>query len=94
MNSDAVILLETVNFAAGKHRNQRRKDTEETPYINHPIGRLSVIAAKNCGNLGQLAVDWPHSFSPGYYWPIRYYYYYYYSALVCHQFDHCMDCKG
>lgn len=39
MNSDAVILLETVNFAAEKHRNQRRKDTEQTPYINHPVGR-------------------------------------------------------
>lgn len=39
MNSDAVILLETVNFAAEKHRNQRRKDTDQTPYINHPVGR-------------------------------------------------------
>lgn len=58
MNSDAVILLETVNFAAGKHRNQRRKDTEETPYINHPIGRLSAIGAKNCDKLRQLAIDW------------------------------------
>lgn len=38
MNSDAVLLLETVNFAAEKHRNQRRKDIEQTPYINHPIG--------------------------------------------------------
>lgn len=44
MNSDAVILLETVNFAAEKHRNQRRKDTEQTPYINHPIGRKCVCA--------------------------------------------------
>lgn len=38
MNTDAVLLLETVNFAAEKHRNQRRKDIEQTPYINHPIG--------------------------------------------------------
>lgn len=38
MNSDAVLLLETVNFAAEKHRNQRRKDIEQTPYINHSIG--------------------------------------------------------
>lgn len=38
MNSQAVLLLETVNFAAEKHRNQRRKDIEQTPYINHPIG--------------------------------------------------------
>uniref|UniRef100_A0AAG5CRB8 Uncharacterized protein n=1 Tax=Anopheles atroparvus TaxID=41427 RepID=A0AAG5CRB8_ANOAO len=26
-----------VNFAAIKHRNQRRLDTEQTPYVNHPI---------------------------------------------------------
>ncbi|XP_075895678.1 guanosine-3',5'-bis(diphosphate) 3'-pyrophosphohydrolase MESH1 [Nelusetta ayraudi] len=44
MNSDAVILLETVNFAAEKHRNQRRKDTEQTPYINHPIGVARILS--------------------------------------------------
>lgn len=38
MNPDAVLLLETVHFAAEKHRNQRRIDIEQTPYINHPIG--------------------------------------------------------
>lgn len=26
------------HFAAVKHRSQRRKDAEATPYINHPIG--------------------------------------------------------
>lgn len=31
-------LLEAVNFAAKKHRDQRRKDKYQTPYINHPIG--------------------------------------------------------
>lgn len=31
-------LLEAVNFAAKKHRDQRRKDEYQTPYINHPIG--------------------------------------------------------
>ncbi|XP_010785226.1 guanosine-3',5'-bis(diphosphate) 3'-pyrophosphohydrolase MESH1 [Notothenia coriiceps] len=44
MNSDAVLLLETVNFAAEKHRNQRRKDPEATPYINHPIGVARIIS--------------------------------------------------
>ncbi|XP_059205641.1 guanosine-3',5'-bis(diphosphate) 3'-pyrophosphohydrolase MESH1 [Centropristis striata] len=44
MNSDAVLLLETVNFAAEKHRNQRRKDPEETPYINHPIGVARILS--------------------------------------------------
>lgn len=40
MSSEAALLLETVQFAAEKHRNQRRKDQEGTPYINHPIGML------------------------------------------------------
>ena len=31
-------LLEAVQFAAGKHRDQRRKDAAGTPYINHPVG--------------------------------------------------------
>ncbi|XP_031179475.1 guanosine-3',5'-bis(diphosphate) 3'-pyrophosphohydrolase MESH1 [Sander lucioperca] len=43
MNSDTVLLLETINFAAEKHRNQRRKDPEETPYINHPIGVARIL---------------------------------------------------
>ena len=31
-------LIECVNFATLKHRNQRRMDVDATPYINHPIG--------------------------------------------------------
>lgn len=38
MGSEAAQLLEAADFAAHKHRQQRRKDPEETPYINHPIG--------------------------------------------------------
>lgn len=30
-------LLEAIAFAAEKHRHQRRKDPEASPYINHPI---------------------------------------------------------
>jgi len=30
-------LLRTVHFAARKHRDHRRKDSEASPYINHPI---------------------------------------------------------
>jgi hypothetical protein len=33
-------LIECVDFAAIKHRNQRRKDSDSTPYINHPIGKV------------------------------------------------------
>lgn len=35
-----ISLVKCADFAAIKHRDQRRKDKEETPYINHPIGRL------------------------------------------------------
>lgn len=34
---DSKILLKAIAFAADKHRFQKRKDTEGTPYINHPI---------------------------------------------------------
>lgn len=30
-------LLEAIRFAADKHRDQRRKDRDHSPYINHPI---------------------------------------------------------
>ncbi|NWZ86626.1 MESH1 pyrophosphohydrolase, partial [Poecile atricapillus] len=38
MSSEMARLLEAVDFAARKHKEQRRKDPEGTPYINHPIG--------------------------------------------------------
>ena len=31
-------------FAAEKHRHQRRKDREESPYINHPIDLANILA--------------------------------------------------
>ena len=37
------ILLEAVRFAAEKHRNQRRKDSEHSPYINHPIEVVQLL---------------------------------------------------
>ncbi len=36
-------LLEAVQFAALKHRDQRRKDEHRTPYINHPIGVAHLL---------------------------------------------------
>lgn len=38
MGSEVARLLEAVDFAARKHKEQRRMDPEGTPYINHPIG--------------------------------------------------------
>jgi guanosine-3',5'-bis(diphosphate) 3'-pyrophosphohydrolase len=37
-------LIQAVAFAADKHRNQRRKDAEASPYINHPIALANVLA--------------------------------------------------
>ncbi|NXW41703.1 MESH1 pyrophosphohydrolase, partial [Nyctiprogne leucopyga] len=37
MGSEAALLLDAAEFAAWRHRGQRRKDPEGTPYINHPI---------------------------------------------------------
>ncbi|KAM6308552.1 guanosine-3',5'-bis(diphosphate) 3'-pyrophosphohydrolase MESH1 [Aegotheles albertisi] len=44
MGSEAAALLEAAEFAAWKHRGQRRKDPEGTPYINHPIGVARILA--------------------------------------------------
>nr|KAF6399219.1 HD domain containing 3 [Molossus molossus] len=43
MGSEAAQLLEAADFAAHKHRRQRRKDPEGTPYINHPIGVARIL---------------------------------------------------
>ncbi|ELU04687.1 hypothetical protein CAPTEDRAFT_222957 [Capitella teleta] len=37
------VLMRCMNFAAVKHKNQRRKDAEATPYINHPIGVANIL---------------------------------------------------
>jgi GTP diphosphokinase / guanosine-3',5'-bis(diphosphate) 3'-diphosphatase len=37
-------LVRAIAFAADKHRNQRRKDHEASPYINHPIALANVLA--------------------------------------------------
>ncbi|MEO0648888.1 MAG: HD domain-containing protein [Cyanobacteria bacterium J06650_10] len=35
--------LRALSFAASKHRDQRRKDSGQTPYINHPIALVDVL---------------------------------------------------
>lgn len=39
-------LIHAVAFAARKHRDQRRKDAEASPYINHPIALAHVLAVE------------------------------------------------
>lgn len=40
------IVLQAALFAAEKHKNQRRKDAEASPYINHPIALANVLATE------------------------------------------------
>lgn len=37
------LILHALEFAAHKHRDQRRKDVHAPPYINHPIALANVL---------------------------------------------------
>jgi len=43
VKSDLTLLLKALAFAAHKHRDQRRKDAQASPYINHPIALANVL---------------------------------------------------
>lgn len=57
--SDTTLILRAAAFAARKHRDQRRKDADASPYINHPLELARVLsevggvtdAATLCGAL-------------------------------------------
>lgn len=36
--------MKALQFAAYKHRSQKRKDPQNTPYINHPIGVAYILS--------------------------------------------------
>ncbi|HEX7629081.1 MAG TPA: HD domain-containing protein [Candidatus Methylomirabilis sp.] len=44
--SDLQQFLHAAAFAAGKHRLQRRKDAEASPYINHPLEVAALLAGE------------------------------------------------
>jgi len=44
--SDTRRVVEAAAFAADRHRNQRRKDVDATPYINHPLMLAHVLMAE------------------------------------------------
>ena len=44
MGSDLVLILDAASFAADKHRLQRRKDADASPYINHPLALADILA--------------------------------------------------
>ena len=43
MKGELALLLKALAFAAHKHRDQRRKDADASPYINHPIALADVL---------------------------------------------------
>jgi guanosine-3',5'-bis(diphosphate) 3'-pyrophosphohydrolase len=47
-------LLQALQFAAQKHRDQRRKDKEASPYINHPIALAALL--NSVGGITELPV--------------------------------------
>ena len=43
---DVGLIIKALAFAAHKHRNQRRKDIDASPYINHPISLADLLHHK------------------------------------------------
>jgi guanosine-3',5'-bis(diphosphate) 3'-pyrophosphohydrolase len=43
VKGELALLLKALAFAAHKHRDQRRKDADASPYINHPISLADVL---------------------------------------------------
>jgi GTP diphosphokinase / guanosine-3',5'-bis(diphosphate) 3'-diphosphatase len=44
--ADLVTFVAAADFAARKHRRQRRKDEDASPYINHPLAVANLLAAE------------------------------------------------
>ena len=44
MSEGILLILKALEFASLKHRDQRRKDADASPYINHPIALANVLA--------------------------------------------------
>jgi GTP diphosphokinase / guanosine-3',5'-bis(diphosphate) 3'-diphosphatase len=56
----SAFLLRAAAFAADKHRDQRRKGADASPYINHPIAVANVLAQAGVDNLVVLAAALLH----------------------------------
>jgi guanosine-3',5'-bis(diphosphate) 3'-pyrophosphohydrolase len=46
METDCARLPRAVSFAADKHSSQRRKNTDTSPHINHPLAVAAVLASE------------------------------------------------
>lgn len=53
-HDDLELVLKAVEFAARKHKDQRRKDVEASPYVNHPIAVANILCSE--GQIGDVSV--------------------------------------
>ena len=53
-NPEMKMLARALSFAAHKHRDQRRKDVEASPYINHPIALFDHLV--NVGGVTDIEI--------------------------------------
>lgn len=44
--NDLALVVEALDFAARAHARQRRKDKAQTPYINHPLAVVRILACE------------------------------------------------
>lgn len=44
--NDLALIFKALEFASIKHRDQRRKDADASPYINHPIALTKVLCVE------------------------------------------------
>ncbi len=44
--TEFIQVMDALGFAAHKHRDQRRKDRDASPYINHPIALMRVLSVE------------------------------------------------
>lgn len=44
--TDLAVIFKALEFASIKHRDQRRKDADASPYINHPIALAKVLCVE------------------------------------------------
>lgn len=44
--TNLALVIKAASFAANKHRNQRRKDADASPYINHPLNLAHILVSE------------------------------------------------
>ena len=53
-NDSARLILRAFSFAAAKHRTQKRKDADQTPYLNHLVAVTHALTEVGAGDLPTL----------------------------------------